>query len=94
MNTKSPVGRCASGWSGTSPDKIGAGPGQGSVIAVLASGCGGHVRKRLVAGRQAGAIAVRRHGFGLCERCLGAGAEAIGRGVEHTALVPAVLGGK
>ena len=37
LNTKSPVGRGASGWPGTSPDQIGAGPGQERVIAASAS---------------------------------------------------------
>src|SRR3954470_6504448 len=36
LNTKSPVGRAASGWPGTSPDQSGAGPGQESVIAASA----------------------------------------------------------
>ena len=38
LNTKSPVGRGASGWPGRSPDQTGAGPGQASVIAASASG--------------------------------------------------------
>ena len=37
LNTKSPVGRGARGWPGTSPDQSGAGPGQASVIAASAS---------------------------------------------------------
>lgn len=37
LNTKSPVGRGAMGWLGTSPDQRGAGPGQEGVIAASAS---------------------------------------------------------
>ena len=37
LNTKSPVGRGASGWPATSPDQSGAGPGQERVIAASAS---------------------------------------------------------
>jgi hypothetical protein len=36
LNTKSPVGRGASGWPATSLDQTGAGPGQESVIAAIA----------------------------------------------------------
>ena len=38
LKTKSPVGRGASGWPGTSPDQSGAGPGHDSVITASASG--------------------------------------------------------
>src|SRR5262249_31352638 len=38
LNTKSPVGRGASGWPGTSPDQRGAGPGQDSVTTASPSG--------------------------------------------------------
>ena len=78
LNTKSPVGRGASGWPGTSPDQSGAGPGQDERDRGIGQRAMARVRQlRLLAREQRGAIVVERHRLGLGERGLGARADAV-----------------